>query len=263
MVIKTGKTHDKAEIKAQRNDLVQNYFGNYILEDVDFVNVSPSRIRFTDDEEWEDIISKWEDKGIWNYDMFDNHCDALHGLEDTMWSAVGTPIQIFEETRFNADVFDIRVGDVPLNELDIDDVRDAFWSENGDRLASRGWAIEETYNYCKKDVNLEDSEELRDVALDYGRLQLELVNLGYGEHEENENYMSLSCLATMRWSELPSLTLKTEALVIFLSITLAACYIRMTTTWATTALSMTMTSLPMTKDLMTWTLTLKILLNFT
>ena len=92
--------------------------------------------------QWNALIDKWEEfKEKWKYDIFHYHCDARHGLIDTMWSAFGIPVQVI----YNPGLWGIRVVDIRITAIKVDKIRDEVWRRMGEMLEGHGWRKEEIF----------------------------------------------------------------------------------------------------------------------
>eukprot|EP00438_Fugacium_kawagutii_P023972 Skav204017 [mRNA] locus=scaffold229:13262:15010:- [translate_table: standard] len=146
--------------------------------------------------EWEAILDKWEDfKVEWQYHLFHYHCDVRHGLIDAMWSAIGIPVRVICHTSFFQTALDIRICGVPLKNVEIDDLREAVWSEIGDELMENGWRQEELF-FIEFKLNREerfngndliDDEELQELLNENPNLELVLIDVELDEDIEEES----------------------------------------------------------------------------
>lgn len=138
-----------------------------------------------------------------NNHLFHYHCDVRHGLIDTMWSAIGIPVQVIRELgTLNVHLLDIRICGIPLWEVEIDHLREAVWSEIGDSLMSSGWRQEELFFKAFTGILqtpfrgsdgdlLEDDDEFRQILIDNPNFEIVLVNLGLTDDEQDDEPVSI------------------------------------------------------------------------
>ena len=192
-IIKNGTFNTDDDIKMIVPALVMAniYFENYRRKFEDFSTFHFQATYHLKDYEWDAILDKWEDfKDKWQYNIFHYHCDVRHGLIDTMWSAIGIPVQVIHSRGFmDTDVLDIRIRDTPLWNVEIDDLREAVWSEIGDSLMSSGWHIEELFfkEFSGNGSLLEDNEYLQDILREDPNLELVLVDMEVSDNEADED----------------------------------------------------------------------------
>ena len=190
---------DDIKIKVSKRVMENIYFGMYDGNSEDCW-IHPHTNHKFKKHEWDAILDKWEAfKVEWQYHLFHYHCDVRHGLIDTMWSAIGIPVQVIRELgTLNVHLLDIRICGIPLWEVEIDHLREAVWSEIGDSLMSSGWRQEELFfkaftgilqtPFRGSDGDLlgDDDDEFRQILIDNPNLELVLVNLHLTDDEEEE-----------------------------------------------------------------------------
>lgn len=180
---------DDIKIKVSKSVMELIYFRNHYkgVEEFEFKK-----------HEWDTILDKWEDfKEVWKYHRFLYHCDVQHGLIDTMWSAVGIPVQVIRYVGGFQTALDIRICGKSLESVKIDNLREAVWSKIGDELMVDGWRQEEL-NFVefkgRRDIPLngydfvddDDDDELQALLIDNPNFELVLIDEDVEDNEDEE-----------------------------------------------------------------------------
>eukprot|EP00434_Breviolum_minutum_P046049 symbB.v1.2.041448.t1/scaffold8194.1/size7355/1 len=186
-----------------KSHLEELYFENHTVpneEEMQSSVNSRSKFRFID-VDWLYILEKWiEIKDVWQYHVFQDFDELRHGLMDTLWCAIGIPVQVIHYQGFPGfDIYDIRIKNTPLSEVSLDDIRESVWDEIGDELTRYGWRVEEIHfrrymsrrfpfaHYNQEGfIDEDDSEFLQAILLDDPVIEMILVRRDSESEEESE-----------------------------------------------------------------------------
>ena len=210
LMIKNGGTQvvEYATISIDKSRLAKShleelYFENHTVpteEEMHFPVNSSFKLRFKD-VDWLYFLEKWiEFKDVWQYHVFQDFDDLRHGLMDTLWCAIGIPVQVIHYQGFPGfDIYDIRIKDTPLCEVALDVIRESVWDETGDELTRNGWRVEEIHfkRYMSRHfpfphynrggfINEDNPEFLQELLLEDPVLEMILVRRDSESEEESE-----------------------------------------------------------------------------
>lgn len=210
LMIKNGGTQvvEYATISINKSRLAKShleelYFENHIVpneEEMHFPVNSSFKLRFKD-VDWLYFLEKWiEFKDVWQYHVFQDFDYLRHGLMDTLWCAIGIPVQVIHHQGFPGfDIYDIRIKNTPLSEVSLDVIRESVWDEIGDELTRNGWRVEEIHfkrymsrrfsfpHHNTEDfINEDDLEYLQAILLDDPAIEMILVRRDSESEEESE-----------------------------------------------------------------------------
>ena len=205
MIIK-GQSFQEITLTVSKKDLEKLFFKNYdrpSAERNDSRNVNYNFDFSFKDHEYEDIKITWEKfKVTWEYHIYTDHCDARHGLVDTMWSSdAGIPVQVIWDRGcfYGFDLFDVRIQNKTLGEVTPDDLRAGVWDQIGDHLREQGWRFEEIWfkrfggffeqpHRNDKDFIGNDGDEevefLQNLIMEDPNFEMVLVDMGLTSDEE-------------------------------------------------------------------------------
>lgn len=113
------------------------------------------------------IAKLWNGKGFqkeFNYHLLTDPEDTNMRLKDTLWKALGIPVQVlWDRTFFGIQIYNLRILDTPCHELTLEHLREAIWAEIGDELTSLGWRIDELwFSTHRRPAHCLTRDEIRD-----------------------------------------------------------------------------------------------------
>lgn len=157
--------HDYIAVNVPFEMLAKLYYKNFETDRID-----PDDMTFNNDEK-QDIIDKWNDfKVQLRYHLVNKHTDnfeAQHALTDTMWCAVGIPVQVVWHHSFlHSEVFDVPIRGIVLNDVTFQDLLEGLWLHIGDRVTELGYNMDEVFLhrfpqfYGTTYIGYEDNTEL-------------------------------------------------------------------------------------------------------
>ena len=149
--IKRGYHEEKEDYKGLKMIVCKDLLEEMFFGDFNWDNRRGITFAFTK-EQWEKIKNWWDDIApMCNYQIYRGHHfdDMKCLLKDTMWSAIGFPIQVVMIdglVQFDVITVYIEVGkNLKVHDITVGMVREKVWEQWGEDLALEGWNAHDVF----------------------------------------------------------------------------------------------------------------------